>query len=200
MTLPITALTPADSAAAIALLDRAFAEDPCLAWVLQQTQPGYPARRRAYLGAYLRYHQDNALPLLGAWQAEQLLGLSCFTLPEPVADPASLSALGGRIAQACGVDRLARLEQLIDAFDQHLGDAPAARIEFLAVAPEAQGRGLGSALLQASLAYIENQGCMHIALESGEPRNLALYLRHGFQLSGGVQRDALHQFYLQRLC
>lgn len=200
MTLLITALTPADSAAALALLDHAFAEDPCLAWVLQQTQPGYPARRRAYLGAYLCYHQDNALPLLGAWQAEQLLGLSCFTLPEPATDPASLSTLGERIAQACGVDSLARLEQLIDAFDQHLGDAPAARIEFLAVAPEAQGRGIGSRLLKASLAYIEAQGCRHVALESGEPRNLALYLRHGFQLSAEVQCGTLRQLHLQRRC
>lgn len=200
MTFRVAALGATDSAVALALLDQAFAHDPCLAWVLQENQPGYPARRRAYLAAYLAYHQANALPLLGAWQGGQLLGLSCFTLPEPVADPASLSALGARIAQACGTDSLARLEQLIDAFDQHLGDAPAARIEFLAVAPAAQGQGLGSALLRDSLAYCAAQGYRQVALESGEPRNLALYLRHDFHISGGLQCEALHQVYLQRLC
>ena len=181
MTFKVAALEAADSAAALALLDQAFAHDPCLAWVLQDNQPDYPARRQAYLAAYLAYHQANALPLLGAWQGGQLLGLSCFTLPEPSADPA-------------------RLEQLIEAFDQHLGDTLAARIEFLAVAPTAQGQGLGSALLRDSLAYCAAQGYRQVALESGEPRNLALYLRHDFSISGRLQCEGLHQVYLQRLC
>lgn len=70
---PLPAVQDAD---ALDLLDLAFASDPSLAWYLFGERPHFAQRRRAYLAIYQHLHRDNDLPILAAWQGEQLLGLS----------------------------------------------------------------------------------------------------------------------------
>jgi ribosomal protein S18 acetylase RimI-like enzyme len=55
----------------------------------------------------------------------------------------------------------------------------------LGTEPAAQGRGLGSALLSQMLARVDADG-MPAYLESSNERNLALYGRHGFEITGEV--------------
>ena len=52
---------------------------------------------------------------------------------------------------------------------------------FLGVAPAAQGRGVGSALLRAANARLDADG-LPAYLETGTTRNVALYERHGFKV------------------
>ncbi|MEK8081555.1 GNAT family N-acetyltransferase [Pseudomonas sp. XK-1] len=194
--LQLAPLPAAQEAEALALLDQAFADDPTLAWYLFGQRPGYEARRRAYLAGYQAFHRVNRLPILAAWQNQQLLGLSYFSPSGHQPSAASLEHFGEVIRSQCGADCLERLDLLLEAFDQH---APAAsgRIEFIAVATEHQGMGLGSALLSQSLAQLRASGCPSIALETGAPRNLALYQRHGFRLSARRQFPGLLQHYLE---
>ena len=49
--------------------------------------------------------------------------------------------------------------------------------------PSRQGRGLGSAILQPVLAEADAEG-LPCYLESSNPRNISLYLRHGFTETG----------------
>ena len=51
-------------------------------------------------------------------------------------------------------------------------------LAFIAVAPRLQGLGLGSALLEATLARVDAAGAPAY-LENSNPRNLALYERLG---------------------
>jgi hypothetical protein len=53
----------------------------------------------------------------------------------------------------------------------------------------AQGPGMGSALLAQMLAHVDADG-MPAYLESSNERNLALYGRHGFEITGEVVRAA----------
>ena len=54
-------------------------------------------------------------------------------------------------------------------------------LAFLAVAPRMQGRGLGSSLLERTLARVDAvRGNAY--LENSNPRNLRLYERAGFSL------------------
>jgi GNAT superfamily N-acetyltransferase len=189
-------LPAAQADAALALLDAAFADDPSLGWYLMRERPGFGARRRAYLQAYLAFHRDNRLPVLAAWRGSVLCGLSLFDLAQtPSSD--SVHELGRRIADTCGADCLARLDRLLAAFDQQLPEG-CARLEFLAVAPHSQGQGLGGALLQATLQAMAAAGCSAAALETGAERSLALYRRHGFELLGRADSDALRQYSLWR--
>lgn len=196
--LRIAPLTAAHASISLTVLDQAFADDPTLGWYLFGRRPGYAQRRHDYLSGYLRYHQANGLPGLGAWRGDVLLGLSYFSPADHNPESASLQALGQHISQHCGTDCLARLDQLLAAFDQQLLRPDLARIEFIAVAPGQQGQGLGSALLAATLLWLRRNGCPGVALETGAERNLALYQRHGFQATGCLQLTGLSQHYLQQ--
>ena len=190
-------LAVAQDGAALELLDRAFADDPTLGWYLFAERPGFAQRRRAYLLAYQRFHRANRMPTLAAWQAGQLVGTGYFSLAGQHPSASSLQSIGRSIRQQCGADCLARLDQLCGAFEQHLSHPGSARIEFIAVAPEQQGRGIGSLLLSQTLAQLHQHGCQRVALETGEPRNLALYQHHGFAQSGHLVLTGLQQYYLQ---
>jgi GNAT superfamily N-acetyltransferase len=192
----IAPLQAAHARLGLTLLDQAFAADPSLGWYLFAQRPGYAQRRRAYLDAYHAFHQHNALPILAAWQGEALLGVSYFSPGSHSPDAPSLHRLGRAIEQHCGADCLNRLDQLLEAFEQQLPRADLARIEFIAVANGFQGQGIGSALLAASLAWLRQNGCPGVALETGEARNLPLYQRHGLQRVGVLQLPGLRQHYL----
>ncbi|MFZ3152641.1 GNAT family N-acetyltransferase [Pseudomonas sp.] len=196
--LRIAPLAAAHDATALELLDQAFATDPTLAWYLFSEQPGYAQRRRAYLRIYQELHRANHLPILAAWQAGQLLGVSYYNLGQRPISPDSLQQAGQAIHEQCGAPSLQRLELLIDSFERHLGPADLALIEFIGVARSQQGCGIGGALLAQTLADCRQQACPGVALETGEARNLALYRRHGFQLSGQLQLPGLQQHYLQQ--
>jgi ribosomal protein S18 acetylase RimI-like enzyme len=193
--LHLAPLPVAQEAEALALLEQAFADDPTLAWYLFGQRPGYETRRRAYLAGYQTFHRANRLPILAAWQDRQLLGLSYFSPAGHQPSAASLEHFGEVIRSQCGADCLARLDLLLETFDQQ-ASAESGRIEFIAVSVEHQGMGLGSALLRQSLVQLRAGGCPSIALETGAPRNLALYRRHGFRLSAQRQFPGLLQLYL----
>ena len=58
-------------------------------------------------------------------------------------------------------------------------------LAFIGVHPEAQGRGHGGRLLAAMTAELDMQG-LPAYLESSDPRNEALYVRHGFISQGPI--------------
>jgi ribosomal protein S18 acetylase RimI-like enzyme len=194
--LQLAPLPAAQDAEALTLLDQAFACDPTLAWYLFDQRPGYTARRRAYLAGYQAFHRANRLPILAAWQDRQLLGLSYFSPAGHQPSAASLERFAEVIRSQCGADCLTRLDLLLEAFDQH-APAESGRIEFIAVATGHQGMGLGRALLSHSLTQLRASGGPGIALETGAPRNLALYRRHGFRLIARRQFPGLLQHYLE---
>jgi ribosomal protein S18 acetylase RimI-like enzyme len=196
--LQIAPLPAAQDADALALLDQAFAPDPTLAWYLFSDRPGYAQRRRAYLRIYQDLHRANRLPILAAWQAGQLLGVSYYNPGQQPISPASLQQAGQAIHEHCGAPSLERLDQLLENFEHHLGPTDLALIEFIGVASGQQGRGIGSALLTQTLADCRALACPGVALETGEARNIGLYRRHGFQLSGQLQLPGLQQHYLQQ--
>jgi ribosomal protein S18 acetylase RimI-like enzyme len=56
-------------------------------------------------------------------------------------------------------------------------------VSTVAVAPEAQGRGIGSALLRALLARWDAAGGGALALDTQRERNVPFYERHGFRVT-----------------
>ena len=186
------------SSLGLELLVQAFAHDPTLSWYLFGQRADFEFRRRAYLEAYLGFHLANHMPVLGAWKDDQLLGVIYFYPGNHRLEQTSLIALGQRIEHLCGAACLDRLDNLLAAFDQRLPQKDLARIEFIAVAPQHHGKGIGSALLATCLDWLRKSGSPGVALETGEPRNLPLYKRHGFQLHDTLQLSGLTQYYLQQ--
>lgn len=67
----------------------------------------------------------------------------------------------------------------------------------LSVAPEAQGSGLGRALIEAAEAFARERGCAWMDLEVASPRAELppLYRKFGYEVSGQAEwpQDALHE-------
>jgi GNAT superfamily N-acetyltransferase len=62
-------------------------------------------------------------------------------------------------------------------------------LPMIGVEPNAQNRGLGSALMQHAVARCDQDGLLAY-LESSNPRNIPLYERHGFEAMGKIQVGA----------
>jgi GNAT superfamily N-acetyltransferase len=84
-----------------------------------------------------------------------------------------------RLADACGAwtDRFAQLDAL---FEVNTPPKPHHHLAFLAVRPDRQGAGLGSALLERYHARLDRIG-EPAFLEASSPGSRRLYLRHGYR-------------------
>jgi GNAT superfamily N-acetyltransferase len=68
-------------------------------------------------------------------------------------------------------------------------DEPHWYLPLIGVEPNAQGRGLGAALLRHALERFDREGALAY-LESSNPRNIPLYERHGFEIVGEIRVGA----------
>jgi len=62
-------------------------------------------------------------------------------------------------------------------------------LPLIGVEPNAQGKGLGGALMRHAVARADEDG-VPAYLESSNPRNISLYERHGFEVMGRIQIGA----------
>ena len=79
-------------------------------------------------------------------------------------------------------DLLATFEKM----DEWNPDEPHWYLPLVGVEPNAQGRGLGGALMRHAVARCDQEDAVAY-LESSNPRNISLYERHGFEVMGEIQ-------------
>ena len=167
---------PVEIPALARVLTQAFADDPVTAWVFPDE-----ADRLARLA---RFFGDLFLPRMAVgrdeiYTDEDLLGIASWTPPgqgetsalETLRLLPAMAALWGR--------RLPRAVRTLAYMESRFPKEPHWHLPFLGVAPEAQGQGLGSALMRPILDRCDFEGAPAY-LEASTPRNRALYLRHGF--------------------
>jgi ribosomal protein S18 acetylase RimI-like enzyme len=161
-------------------LAAAFVEDPIFDWFMREGA-GRPAARRRFFRVILKEaaFPDGQIerPAGGGgaavWLQSENLG------PQPL--QREIRALP-MLLNAAGFGRFGRLMKLREAMDaQHPMERPHDYLWFLGVHPDAQGRGLGSTLLQAKTERLDAAGRCGF-LETATPRNLPLYQRHGFEV------------------
>lgn len=61
----------------------------------------------------------------------------------------------------------------------------------MATAPRRRGQGIGTAVLDAAVAYVRGQGAPLVWCHAREPA-VTFYARHGFRPHGGIFLDAEH--------
>lgn len=170
----------ADAERVARTLARSFAKDPVVDWFVRADSQHDRAMKTWFDFAVLK------LGLKGreTWMAEDANAVALW-IPPPQ-DVMQLS-LGEELAalptflSVVSFARLGRMQRLRAAFDAHHPKAPHWYLFFLAVDPDCQGQGLGSAILQATLARIDAK---HEAayLEASSDKNVPLYQRHGFEI------------------
>jgi ribosomal protein S18 acetylase RimI-like enzyme len=176
---PVVGLT-ADLDEIVQTLTDAFAADPHLDWFMRAD-----AKRDAARRAFFRMLMSQEGLPKGRVDRPAGGGAAAVWMPFEWLGPMTLMAeLQGLPAmlRASGLARFGRLLAIRADLDRHHPmDRRHAYLWFLGVAPAAQGRGVGSALLRAANARNDAAG-LPAYLETGTTRNVALYERHGFKV------------------
>jgi ribosomal protein S18 acetylase RimI-like enzyme len=175
--------TLADAPRLAQALASAFQDDPVIAWIFPDEH-----RRRRILPAFMEFrlrklafpHDEVWMTDTGAAAAVWFPPPGRWQLPLPQRLrllPPLVRFFGLRTASILG--GLNRMEE------RHPRDPSHWYLFILGTEQAAQGRGLGSALLAQVLTRIDADG-MPVYLESSNERNIALYGRHGFEMTGEV--------------
>ena len=177
----------------------AFTDDP---WTRAHAAPGDDLTRRLH-EHYRILLQEQWLPHAAVDAAElsgddgtRLLGVAIWNRPVPEGESSPCSQeVEQRADAALGLDPEAQAADHA-AFQRLQPQEPHWRLSMLTVAPAAQGRRVGSKLLEHGLARAEG---MPVMLESTTPGSRRLYERNGFELvemvtdSGGVEQAVMRR-------
>lgn len=171
-------LLRSEASRALDVAGRAFVDDPLFSY----TYPDESTRARRFArehAAYLRWIYE---PVGLAETVGEVEGIALW-LP-----PGVFHELGWRemaclpaMARAVGLRHLRRVWRAYKAFDPFFPAEPFFYLGLLAVAPEAQGRGHGSALIRSGLARADAQG-VGTYLETSTQPNVRFYESHGFRV------------------
>lgn len=173
-TITISRARDTDTTELSKVLTRAFQEDPVFSWVVPD-----PAHRRQRLPAVFAAFVDLYLPYRETYLAGDGLGAALWAPPEgePFGEE-QLETFGERLDTALGGD-VERALELGAVLDQHHPKQAAFYLQLMGVAPEHQGRGLGSRLLRTVLDVCDANGTPAY-LEATSHQNRRLYERHEF--------------------
>jgi len=172
---------PRDVAALVEVLRRAFDDDPVPQFAFRSER----ARRRglrAFFAAQLRH---SYLRTGQVWTTADAAGAALWAPPGKVQPPwrALLHLLP--VAPYLNAAHAPELARLLAAVDQQRPPEPHWYLATLGTDPARQGRGVGSALVRAVLARVDEQG-LPAYLESSKQSNIAFYARHGFEVTGEI--------------
>lgn len=157
----------------------AFEDDPVFRW-LMPTRAGRRRRLERFFGLELRH---VVLPSGRIWTTDRSLGASLELPPGHWRMPLRMQvAYGPGFMRVFGA-RLPHALALITKMERRHLREPHHYIPYVGVVPEAQGQGLGTALLVATLDRCDRER-MPAYLEATSERNAALYARLGFEHLG----------------
>ena len=157
-------------------LARAFAEDPVFEWLLP-AKDSRELRLRRFFALEL-----SAIVLIDGWAqtSESLDGAALCLPPSAWRMPMGRALAHGREFLRSFGARLPRATGLLWRMESVHPRAAHYYLPYIGVAPEAQGRGLGTALMAPLLERCDREG-LPAYLEATCERNAELYERLGFE-------------------
>jgi len=181
-TVTVSHLLRADLDAAADTMADAFTDDPWFAWLYRDVETDAQVRR-GLLVAFMATVGDHAIDAGHSYTLADHAAVALWRAPDHRSRDAEDRAVR-ELLIGQGVD----MDRVVPGFRRILGARPSAPhfyLDTLATRPATQGRGLGSQLIGHVLAECDRQG-LPAFLESSNPRNVSLYLRHGFQPQGRI--------------
>jgi ribosomal protein S18 acetylase RimI-like enzyme len=169
---------PAERDAVIAVLVAAFENDPVCRWFFPSSL-GYHALFPKIVDAL----GGRAFAHGGVYHAEGFTGAALWLPPGVEPDGPAIDAV---VQQGVLAEKQATAFAVFEQMGRGHPEGPHWYLPFVGVLPNQQGRGVGSALLEASLARCDAEG-LPAYLESTHPRNVPLYQRYGFEVSGEIR-------------
>jgi ribosomal protein S18 acetylase RimI-like enzyme len=181
VTTTVRPATPQDADAVVGVITLAFSADPIARWSLPNP--------RVYLEAMpsvVRAFGERAFDSQSAYCVEGVRGAALWLAPGAEPDGDRLVSLFQEHAPAGVVPDLMKVFEQMGQFHPH---EPHWYLPLIGVDPACQGQGHGAALMRHALERSDRDG-VPAYLESSNPRNISLYLRHGFEIMGEIQVGA----------
>lgn len=154
-----------------------FATDPIFRWIFPD-----PKKYLRSMALWMEEFSKPSFEKKGVFADENFYGASLWHPPGVHFNAEELSSSFADIPEE-------RVENVLEIFNE-LGNFHPNEdhwyLSFIALDPSKQGMGLGSLLLKGALQIIDEQGKLAY-LESSNPQNISLYLRHGFEVMGEIQ-------------
>jgi GNAT superfamily N-acetyltransferase len=170
--------TPEDVAPMARQLARTFFDDPVLSHIFRSEGRRLPGLRR-YFQTQMR---ADLLPFGGCYTTDGHEGSALWA---PAGKP-TLTIAQGFVAMRpvlpFVVAHLATTMSLLNLIERIHPREPHWYLASLGVEPKAQGKGIGSSLLQPVLDHCDREG-LPAYLESSKARNVPFYRRHGFEVT-----------------
>lgn len=177
----IRSATPDEMSQAVAAIVAAFLTDPIarFAWPSPHDHlRAMPLATREFAGGSFEHGT--------AYVSADFCG-SALWLP-PGVHPNG-EALEGVFRDTAKAEHLDDLLATFEKMEQWHPEEPHWYLPLVGVEPNAQGKGLGAELMRHAVARCDQEGALAY-LESSNPRNISLYLRHGFEVMGEIQVGA----------
>jgi ribosomal protein S18 acetylase RimI-like enzyme len=180
------------------LFTAVFATDPVFNWLSRAGR----SRNRALERFFLRVLGSRTLPYGETWLTANGLAAAAWIPPySPLQTPSLIDDLRmlPTVLSLTGLPRLTRGAAMASAMAEAHPVEPCFYLAFIAVAPRLQGAGLGTLLLEHTLARVDAARA-GAYLENSNPRNLKLYERAGFKVTREIvaRRDAPPMFAMWR--
>lgn len=174
----VCAVRPTEEEAALAPLVLAFANDPAIRWM-------YPDAHqfRLFFPRFVRAFAGKAFTLGTAQRIKGFRGTALWLAPGVGPDESALVAL---VRETVAGSQCHEVLALLDQLGAMHPAEPHWYLPLIGIDPRHQGQGLGSMLLERTLAPITASGAA-VYLEASNPRNIPFYERHGFELCGEIQ-------------
>lgn len=165
----------------------AFVDDPMFQWLFHDPI-GRSDASAAWIGLFVEAFAlggtvDVARETDGTISGAALWRLGPDEMPFPAAP-----TLGGLMMAVLGPEATMQRGMALRAFAEHKPEPPFHYLQFLAVHPAHQGRGIGRTLLGHGLERATQAG-LPVYLESTNPRNLAFYHSMGLREIGRFTLD-----------
>lgn len=181
--LVIRNVAPVDPSEITELVSGAMWDGPVARWL----QPDAAERRggsRAYIEIFVEHavRCGEVYATADAYTGRLTGAALWFPLTSLIPPPQDYER---RLKEVTG-DAFERACQLDAALDASHPLEPHHYLAFLAVRPECQSRGVGSALLERHHARLDQAG-LPAYLEANHPRNRDLYLRHGYRVRSVIE-------------
>ena len=174
-------VTAEETRVAARTLAKGFYDDPVFAWTLPDEE-----RRRRNLADFLEAFARPYVRHGESYLADDATGAALWLPPGRELVPAEEEP--GFIAEleATTAEDAGRLFELLEIFDQHHPEGTYRVLQLLAVEPQLQSRGIGSALMTPGLARSDREQ-VPTYLEATSERSIPFYERHGFEVIGEIE-------------
>lgn len=162
------------------VLAAAFADDPVMGWIF----PNDEARPK-HLLAFMTMAAHRSVQVGHAYELTQGDGAALWCPPDVHFYDDAVGMEFYEIASAANGDRVDMVLAGLSQMAEYHPDEPHFYLANVGVAPSSQGQGLGRLLVDRVTATCDAEGVVAY-LESSNPRNVSLYERAGFEVTGEI--------------